>query len=248
MVVRPEGEPPGAGRGAALGPGAGGEVPDCPGRAWMQAFKEGDSSAFDKIVLHYRSAVRRFIHRYVQDPERVEDLSQETFLRVFRARERYQPTAAFRTWLFTIATRLCLNDLRSRRREKKVIAPISGAPDGEASPDFLEGLPDLSPESAEEALQRRELEEAVDRAIAELPPQQRAAILLLRFEDLSYAEIAEALEISVMAVKSLVHRGREGLRERLERFLRPSPRCVPPPPPRGGGGITSALGDMNHER
>jgi len=201
----------------------------------MQAFKEGDPSAFDKIVLHYRSAVRRFIHRYVQDAERVEDLSQETFLRVFRARDRYQPTAAFRTWLFTIATRLCLNDLRSRRRERKVIAPISGTPDGESSQDFLEQLPDLSPESAEQALQRRELEEAVNRAIAELPPQQRAAILLLRFEELSYQEIAEALEISVMAVKSLVHRGREGLREKLASVF-------PPRPPRGGGGLPSPEG------
>lgn len=247
MVVEPEGEPAGARRAfpprppgggdRAIPPQApgGGDVRDCPGSAWMQAFQEGDASAFDKIVLHYRSAVRRFIYRYVQDSERVEDLSQETFLRVFRARQRYQPTAAFRTWLFTIATRLCLNDLRSRRREKKVIAPISGAGSGEeTAQDFLEHLPDPSPEGAEGALERRELEAAVDRAIAELPPQQRAAILLLRFEELSYQEIAEVLGISVMALKSLVHRGRERLREKLARFLRPS--------------AVRLSKDMNHEQ
>jgi RNA polymerase sigma-70 factor (ECF subfamily) len=172
-------------------------------------------------VIHYREVVRRFVSRYTQDADRAEDMCQEAFLRVYRARSRYQPTAGFRTWLFTIATRLCLNDLRSRGRERKVIVPLPRASDlaGEPEEDFLDSVEDRRQERVPDALVRRELEEAIDAAILSLPPSQRCAILLLRFEELSYKEIAGALGISVMAVKSLINRGREGLRERLGKFL-----------------------------
>jgi len=191
-----------------------------PGRAWMLAFQEGDEAAFDRIVLHFRVPVDRFIHRYVQDPDRAEDLAQETFLRVYRSRDRYRPAARFRTWLFTIAVRLCLNDLRARRRERRVIVPLPAAvsPEG-AEEDILGAAAEGGSEGAHEALERKELEKAVDAAIAALPPSQRSALLLIRFEELSYREIGDVLGVSASAVKSIVNRGREKLRESLGKFL-----------------------------
>jgi len=191
-----------------------------PGRAWMLAFQKGDDSGFDRIVFHYRSMIYRFIYRYIQDLDRAEDLSQEVFLRVYRARKRYRPTAGFRTWLFTIAARLCLNELRSRRRERRIIVRPGQGPGPDATQeDLLESARDPLVEGAREALERKELEEAINRAIADLPAGQRVAILLLRFENLSYREIADVLGLSVMAVKSLVNRGREKLRRSLRPFL-----------------------------
>jgi RNA polymerase sigma-70 factor, ECF subfamily len=193
---------------------------DGPGRGWMLAFQDGDQSAFDRIVIHYRGMVWRFIGRYLQDLDRAEDLSQEVFLRVYRARKRYRPTAQFRTWLFTIAARLCLNDLRSRRRERRVIIPLPQAgKDAGPERDLLQTVTDPDSERSGDRLELSELEQAVDEAIAGLPPAQRAAVLLLRFEELSYREIAEALGISAMAVKSLINRARENLRSSLGRYL-----------------------------
>ncbi len=191
---------------------------DALGRAWMLAFQDGDESAFDRIVLGYRSAILRFLHRYVQDAHRADDIAQEVFLRVYRARRRYRPTAGFRTWLFTIATRLCLNEIRSRTRERRAIVPMPRTGEGSEEPAL--GIADERSEPAEREVEKRELEEAVDAAIAGLPPAQRAAMLLVRFEDLSYAEIGETLGISVSAVKSLINRAREKLRAALRRFIK----------------------------
>ena len=116
-------------------------------------------------------------------------------------------------------TRLCLNDIRSRKRERRVIVPLPGAGSQDRGEDFLDGIADRKDERGEIALERSELAGAIRSAIEDLPPAQRAAVLLLRFEELSYREIAEAMGLSVMAVKSLLHRGREGLRERLARYL-----------------------------
>jgi RNA polymerase sigma-70 factor (ECF subfamily) len=186
----------------------------------MLAFQAGAEAAFERIVLHYQSTVRRFIGRYTRDRDRAEDLAQEAFLRVYQARGRYQPTAGFKTWLFTIVTRLCLNDLRSRRREGRVIARLPRAPSGGEEEEMLACVADRRQEAAEELLLQKELEEAIDAAILELPPSQRAAILLLKLEELSYQEIAQTLEVSVMAVKSLINRGREALRSKLAHHLR----------------------------
>ena len=190
------------------------------GRTWMLAFQRGEEEAFDRIVLRYRTMLGRFIYRYIQDAERAEDLCQEVFLRVYRARGRYHPTAGFRTWLFTIAVRLCLNDLRARKRERRVIVPLPQGEGEEGEEGIIESIADAGVEDAHEAVERRELEEAVAAAIAALPSSQRSAILLLRFEDLSYREIAEILGLSPMAVKSLINRGREKLRASLKTYLR----------------------------
>jgi len=204
--------------------------PEDRGREWMLAFQAGSEAAFDRIVLDHRGLVRRFIERYVQDRDRVEDLEQEAFLRVYRARNRYKPEAGFKTWLCTIVVRLCLNEIRTKKRERRVIVPMPALKETyrgnlDASPqEFLDGVAERGVESPEQASYRKELEEAVAAAIGTLPPAQRAAILLLKQEDHSYEEIAQALGVSVMAVKSLIHRGREALRVRLRPFLGESQR------------------------
>ncbi len=202
---------------------SGGEPEDDAGCQWMLAFQRGDPEAFNRIVLHYQERVRQFIGRYLGDADRIDDLAQEAFLRVYRARKRYQATAKFRTWLFTIVTRLCLNEIRSRKREKKNFAVQKAPPAAESgerpAEDLLQSVADPRGEDPGSALERRELEEVLEQAIARLPENQRAAILLLRFEEARYHEIAAALGVSAMAVKSLLNRARESLRNCLEEYL-----------------------------
>lgn len=184
----------------------------------MLQFQRGDPAAFDRIVLGYGDAVRRFIGRYLGDADRAEDLTQEVFLRVYRARHRYRPEAGFRTWLFTIASRLSLNEIRGVRRRRAVFAEgFGGAGDGAI--DVAAVAVDAAEASPEARLEVEELETLLGTWIDELPGNQRAALLLSRMESLSYAEIAEALGVSVMAVKSLLMRARETLRRRLEPYL-----------------------------
>ena len=192
-----------------------------PGSQWMLELQTGRDDAFDQIVCHYQESVRVFLHRSVRDAARVDDLAQEAFVRVWKARARYQPTASFRTWLFTIATRLALNHIRSQRREQRVFrpAPVLSTADCESASTLDRVDPQGS--CAGERLELEELEHAVAQAIEDLPSKQRTAILLLREGELSYAEIAGALDLSVMAVKSLINRAREGLRTSLWRFLGP---------------------------
>ncbi|MBI4583776.1 MAG: sigma-70 family RNA polymerase sigma factor [Planctomycetes bacterium] len=201
---------------------SGGEPEGDAGCRWMVAFQRGDREAFNRIVLHYQEGVRQFIGRYLGDADRVDDLAQEAFLRVYRARRRYRPTARFHTWLFTIVTRLCLNEIRSRSREKKNFAVERASPaaaSGERpSEDLLQSVADRRGEDPESALERRELEEVLRNAIGRLPGNQRAAILLLQNEETPYHEIAAALGVSVMAVKSLLNRARESLRKCLEDY------------------------------
>jgi RNA polymerase sigma-70 factor (ECF subfamily) len=189
------------------------------GRELMLRFQSGDESAFEALVLRYQGLVRHFLLRYLRDRDRAEDLVQEVFLRVFRSRGRYEATAGFSSWLLTITTRLALNEIRGLRRRRRVFSE-SGADDSadeggtawERAPDHREDEPTAGAEA-------KELEKLIDRLIANLPEQQRAAILLCRLHDLSYAEIAVALETTIGAVKSLVLRARENLRRGLEPYL-----------------------------
>lgn len=181
----------------------------------MLAFQAGDDSAFDEIVDHYRASVRSFLLRYLNDGHRCDDLTQEVFLRVYRSRRRYQPTAGFRTWVFTIATRLALNEIRSVRRRRRVIAD----PGQEADVPLADRSPDPRTESPARRLEREELAEVLDALIEKLPANQRAALILHRVEKLPYRDVAEALGVSPLAVKSLLMRARTTLRERLGPYL-----------------------------
>ncbi|MEM7233926.1 MAG: RNA polymerase sigma factor [Planctomycetota bacterium] len=189
------------------------------GRDWMLRFQSGDDSAFDRIVELYEDAVRHFLYRFLSDRNRADDLTQEVFLRVFRSRSRYQPTAGLKTWLFTIANRLALNEIRGLRRRRRVFAEVNEDPDEGAAP--WEQSSDHREESPEDRVQRRELECLIDELIDELPTNQRSALMLSRAGELSYSEIGDVLGVSVMAVKSLLMRARETMRRRLRRYLDP---------------------------
>lgn len=169
----------------------------------MRAVANGDWAAFEQLVERHQAAAWRTAYRLVSDRHVAEELAQEAFLRVFEARQRYRPTAAFRTYLTRIVVRLCLDYLRKRR-------PI---PSGEGA--WLvdpHALPANQIEAAERAA-------AVERAISELPPKQRAAVVLRYYEGLSGREAAEAMGTTVKAVERLLARARTALLQRLDPFL-----------------------------
>ena len=173
----------------------------------MLALRAGDASAFDALFRRWSGPLLRYLERMVRDTAVAEELVQEAFIRVHQARDRYRPEARFSTWLYRIATNLALNELRRPRQR----AVHRSADEDGASP-----LVDDRP-GTEDVVDARRRAVAVWDALAELPEKQRAALCLAAVEGLPYAEVAEALEVTEKAVKSLVHRARSGLAERLER-------------------------------
>lgn len=170
-------------------------APD-PDATLMLAFQRGDERAFRTLFERNARAVVAFCHRFVRDAARAEELAQDVFLKLYRAADRYEPSARFKTFLYRIASNHCLNELRRGEYAAR-------APEGEpADPD---GLPSRGP-SPEASAEGAALERQVGALLDGLPEKQRAALVLCRFEGLSYEEIAEVLETSVSAVKSLVHR------------------------------------------
>jgi RNA polymerase sigma-70 factor (ECF subfamily) len=174
----------------------------------MLALRAGDESAFDALFGRWSGPVLRYVERIVRDPSAAEELVQEVFLRVHRARERYQPDARFSTWLFTIATRLAWNEMR-RPRHRSPHESVDG--DDEAGP-----LP-LAAEQpgADDVVDARRRGDEVERALGTLPERQRAALWLTAVDGLSYAEVAASLETTEKSVKALVHRARTALVARL---------------------------------
>ena len=175
----------------------------------MLRVREGDDTSFALLLERHRGPVVHFLYRMVQNQPVSEELAQEVFLRVYRGRARYEPTAKFTTWLFRIATHLALNWLRDGRKEKGQES---------LSDDFREGLErqvaDRQPNVEQELLYQVRLQE-VRGAIEELPPKQRAAVIMHKYEGLEYSQIAKALGSSESAVKSLLFRAYETLRARL---------------------------------
>lgn len=184
----------------------------------MLAFQRGDDSAFEHLVIYYQDRVLHFLFRFLKDRNRAEDLTQEVFLRVFRSRQRYRPSASFKTWLFTIASRLALNEIRGLRRRRRIFVEASNSEESAGATvwDDARDHRELDPPAR---LELAELEEVLGRMIEQLPRNQKAAVLLSRMEELSYREIAEALGVTRMAVKSLLMRARETLRASLGRYL-----------------------------
>jgi RNA polymerase sigma-70 factor (ECF subfamily) len=181
----------------------------------MQAFQAGDLSAFDTLVDRHRARVVRLAYRYLGDENSAEDLAQETFLRVYRSKHTWKPAARFSTWLHRVTVNACLNELRARRARRGVETTASLGPDGTLPQESS----DPKAPAPGDALLRAELAEKVRAAIAKLPDDQRVAVLLSKYEDLSYRELADALDRSVPAVKSLLVRARENLRQSLEAYL-----------------------------
>jgi RNA polymerase sigma-70 factor, ECF subfamily len=187
-----------------------------PDAALMLRVKQGDTAAFAELVDKYKQPVMNVAYRMLHDATEAEDLAQAVFVQVFKSAERYQVASKFATWLFTIARNLCLNEIRrrSRHRAESMEAPH---PDQEDQP--LHQFEDKQTASPPERLLHGELEALIEQAVAELPENQRLAIVLCRQEELSYEEIAEVLDCTVSATKSLIHRGRETLKLKLKPYL-----------------------------
>ena len=195
----------------------------------MLRLQAGDRKAFNGLVEKYRRPLVGFLYRMVHDAATAEELAQEVFLRVYRARARYRPSAKFSTWLFTIAANLALNSLRDGRLRRAVELPpdFSAAPAAgrgvSASADvrgesFAADVADPRPTHEQEMIAAERLR-AIREAVSELPEKQRLAVVLHKYEELDYAEIAEILGCSESALKSLLFRAYETLRMKLRPFI-----------------------------
>jgi RNA polymerase sigma-70 factor (ECF subfamily) len=178
----------------------------------MLDVKAGDDASFDLLLQKYRRPLVNFLYRMVRDTATAEDLAQEVFLRVYRARKQYSPSAKFTTWLFRIATNLALNSVRdNRHRQKDVSIDAASSPDEDAAPMQLPA-PEMR---IDEHMIERDRADYIRKAISELPEKQRVAVLLHKYEEMDYAEIARILECSESALKSLLFRAYETLRVQL---------------------------------
>jgi RNA polymerase sigma-70 factor (ECF subfamily) len=178
----------------------------------MARISRGDTDSFGVLLQRHRAPVLSYFVRMVRDQGLAEDLTQEVFLRVYQARERYQPDARFTTWLYRIATNLALNALRDRKSEK--VAEVSERPDGDES-NILDRMPDERP-TVEEQMVESDRQRLIRQAVERLPDNQRAAVILHKYQDVDYRQIASVLKVSESAVKSLLFRAYENLRVRLE--------------------------------
>jgi RNA polymerase sigma-70 factor (ECF subfamily) len=179
----------------------------------MLAVKEGDELSFELLLRRYRTPLVNFLNRMVRDAGLAEDLAQEVFMRVYRARKEYEPNAKFTTWLFRIATNLALNALRDGRHRQMEISIDQKLDDGEQEQTRLD-VADKTP-NIENRLLQQDRATVIRNAVQSLPEKQRAAVLLHKYVELDYAEIARTLDCSESALKSLLFRAYETLRVQL---------------------------------
>jgi RNA polymerase sigma-70 factor (ECF subfamily) len=182
----------------------------------MLAVQAGDESAFRSLFRRYSGRILAYVGRMVGHGARAEELTQDVFIQVFRFRQRYRPESRLSTWIFRIATNVCLNELRRPEHRLRVDlwAPESS---GDEAREVQRADPDaLSPEDVAAA---SELGRALGREIEALPPKQRAALVLARVDGLPYKDVAEVLGCTEGAVKALIFRATQGLKERLKDLL-----------------------------
>jgi RNA polymerase sigma-70 factor, ECF subfamily len=189
--------------------------PDSDAEIMLRA-KAGDQSAFDYLVQKYRRPIVSFMYRMARNAAVAEDLAQEVFLRVYRSRGSYEASAKFTTWLYRIATNLAVNHARDRRHERPEVTVSLDEPD-EESGATLE-LPDAAL-TAEQSMVRRERLMAIRTKVEALPEQQRLAVIMHKYQQMDYKQIAEVLKKSESATKSLLFRAYETLREQLKEFV-----------------------------
>jgi RNA polymerase sigma-70 factor, ECF subfamily len=182
----------------------------------MLRVKTGDESAFAYLVQKYRRPMVGFMYRMCHNPSTAEELAQEVFLRVYRSRTTYEPSAKFTTWLYRIATNLAVNHARDTRHERAENTVRLDEPDQESGT-----TPDLADESltAEEQMLKRERLAAIRSKVNELPERQRVAVIMHKYQQMDYRQIAGVLKLSESATKSLLFRAYETLREQLKEFV-----------------------------
>jgi len=178
----------------------------------MRLVGEGDTGAFEELVEKHQALVAGTIGRMLGSNSDVEDIAQQVFIRVWKSARRYVPRAKFTTWLLKITRNLVFNELRRTKRRAQI--PLQSEPGTEDPP--LKDEMNLAPDAS---LLEVELRRTIEEAILQLPETQRMALVLRRYEQLSYEEIADVLELSVPAVKSVLFRARSELRERLSKYL-----------------------------
>jgi RNA polymerase sigma-70 factor, ECF subfamily len=188
-----------------------------PDAALMLRVKEGDSGAFAELVDKYKHPIVNLAYRMLRDLVEAEDLAQSAFIQVYKSAHRYEVSSKFSTWLFTIARNLCLNEIRRRSRHP---AESMDKPHPDLEDQPLQQFEDTKTFTPPESVLQGELEQKIQEALAELPENQRTAILLCRQDELSYEDIARVLDCSLSATKSLIHRGRETLKQKLKPYLR----------------------------
>jgi RNA polymerase sigma-70 factor (ECF subfamily) len=184
----------------------------------MLRVRDGDdTAAFAELVERFQHRLVAVMHHLVGSADEAEDLAQEVFLRVYRTRKKYTPKAKFSTWLFTIANNLALNALRDRKR--RPVLPLEVRDSGPLGPRPTEGLAPTRDEPPAHNLQQQELADVIRTALDGLNERQRMAIVLNKFEDMNYADIADVMGLSTKAVKSLLSRARGKLREALQGYI-----------------------------
>jgi RNA polymerase sigma-70 factor (ECF subfamily) len=193
----------------------------------MLDVKAGDEASFDLLLQKYRTPLVNFLYRMVRDSATAEDLAQEVFLRVYRARQKYSPSAKFTTWMFRIATNLALNSVRDNRYRRMQVS--LDAPTEEDQTPIQVPTREMR---IDERLVERDRARFIHKAIAALPEKQRVAVLLHKYEEMDYGEIAKILECSESALKSLLFRAYETLRVQL------APLVAQPVAQRAGEGRT----------
>jgi RNA polymerase sigma-70 factor, ECF subfamily len=187
-----------------------------PDAELMLGFQAGDQIAFRRLFDRHKGRVVNYCYRFCGQPALAEELAQETFLRVYKAAHRYRPRARFKTWLFKIATNVCLNEMR-RSHYRNRFETLEEFHESENSHPETEGTP--AADRPDERLEQAERQQMILRAIAQLPAEQRAALLLRVEQDFSYQQIGRQLGRSENHVKTLIYRGRQKLKKALAAYL-----------------------------
>lgn len=189
---------------------------DDPDVRLMLEFQKGHKASLEELMHKYYPRLLNFIYRLIGNREAAEDITQEVFVRVYKSAACYRPQAKFQTWVFTIARNLSLNELRRGKKTAVSLEEPFLSGDGEVKRQVA----DPQGENPDQELLREEKTAAVKAAIHDLPENQRTAVLLRRYEEFSYEEIAQAMQISVQAVKSLLSRAKNNLRDSLAKWVK----------------------------
>lgn len=179
----------------------------------MRLISRGDTAALEELIERHQTLVIGTVARMLGSNSEVEDIAQQVFIRVWKSAGRYEPRAKFTTWLLKITRNLVFNELRRSKRHAHV--PMQPAPNADEIP-----IKDETAPAPDASLLETELQQAIEQAITGLSESQRMAVVLRRYHDLSYEQIAEVLDLSVPAVKSLLFRARTELRARLGNYLK----------------------------
>lgn len=178
----------------------------------MRLIGQGDTAAFEELVVRHQALVLGTVARMLGSNSEVDDIGQQVFVRVWKSAGRYVARAKFTTWLLKITRNLVFNEMR--RSQRRASVPIQPDPDAEALP-----LRDEGGSTPDAAALEKELQQAIDAAIAQLPETQRMAVILRRYHEMTYDQIGDVLDLSVPAVKSVLFRARTELRARLATYL-----------------------------